>query len=198
MSALRKTRSILPRSEATLNFDIRDRFVLSAVYEFPFGKGKPFLSGSRVGNLIAGGWQITGIFSAQTGLPFTPVLSYDPTNTGIASARPNRVGSGTLSQAGPNQWFNAAAFPAPSLYTYGNSGRDILRGPGFRNTDLGLERLISITERFRLEFRAEAFNFFNTPEFGLPNATLGQSTTGVISTVVNPQRELQFALRLAF
>jgi hypothetical protein len=182
------------------NFDIRNRFVLSSVYELPFGKGKPFLNSSRIANLVAGGWQVTGIFTAQTGLPFTPILSYDPTNTGITVARPNRIADGSLpsSQRGPNDWFNAAAFVAPVGYSFGNSGSDILRGPGFRNVDLSLSRLIPVTERASLEFRAEAFNLFNTPELGLPNATLGQSTTGVISTVVNPQRELQFALRLAF
>jgi hypothetical protein len=182
------------------NFDIRHRFVFSGVYELPFGKGKRYLNGSRVANQIAGGWQISGIFSAQTGLPFTPILSYDPTNTGITSARPNRAASGVLpsTQRGANDWFNLAAFIAPPVYTYGNSGRDILSGAGFRNIDLSLSRLIAFSERFHLEFRAEAFNLFNTPELGLPNATLGQTTTGVISTVVNPQRELQFALRLAF
>ena len=182
------------------NFDIRHRFVLSEVYELPFGKGKRYLNGSRIANQIAGGWQISGIFSAQTGLPFTPILSYDPTNTGITSARPNRLGNGALpsAQRGPNDWFDLAAFVAPPAYAYGNSGRDILTGPGFRNINLSLSRLIALSERFHLEFRAEAFNLFNTPELGLPNATLGQTTTGVISTVVNPQRELQFALRLAF
>ena len=68
----------------------------------------------------------------------------------------------------------------------------------FHNIDLGLSRSISFLERYQLEFRAEAFNIFNTPHFGLPNATLGVATSGVISTVVNPQRELQLALRFAF
>jgi hypothetical protein len=184
---------------ASSNFDLRHRFVLSSVYELPFGKNKPFWNNSRVGNAIAGGWQLTGIFSAQTGLPFTPVLNVDPTNTGT-TARPNRIGSGALtsSQRGPQNWFDESAFVSPSSYTFGNSGRNILRGPGLRNVDLGLSRFISLTERTNIEFRAEAFNLFNTPQFGLPNSTLGVATTGVISTVVNPQRELQLALRFAF
>jgi hypothetical protein len=181
------------------NFDVRNRFVLSSVYELPFGKGKPFLSTSRIGNIVAGGWQMTGIFSAQTGLPFTPVLNFDPSNTGT-TARPNRIGTGSLpdSVRSPQQWFDTSAFLTPTTFTFGNSGRNILRGPGFRNLDLGLSRFIALTERANLEFRAEAFNLFNTPQFGLPNATLGVATTGTISSVVNPQRELQFALRLAF
>jgi hypothetical protein len=181
------------------NFDVRQRLVVSSVYELPFGKGKAFLNSSRIGNAVAGGWQLTGIFSAQTGIPFTPVLNFDPTNTGT-TARPNRVASGVLpsDQRGPQSWFDQTAFVTPAAYVFGNSGRNILTGPGFHNIDLGLSRSIGFTERWHLEFRAEAFNLFNTPEFGLPNATLGVATTGVISSVINPQRELQLALRIAF
>lgn len=183
---------------ANSNFDVRQRFVASTVYELPFGRGKRFLSQSRLGRGVAGGWQLSGILSLQTGLPFTPVLSFDPTNTGT-TARPNRIASGVLSSGqGPLRWFDPTAFVAPATFTFGNSGRNILRGPGQRNMDVGLARSISIRERVGLEFRAEAFNLFNTPQFGLPNATLGVATTGVISTVVNPQRELQLALRLSF
>lgn len=181
------------------NFDVRHRLVVSSVYELPFGKGKAFLNSSRIGGAIAGGWQLTGIFSAQTGIPFTPILNFDPTNTGT-TARPDRVASGVLSsdQRGPQNWFDPTAFVTPAAYVFGNSGRNILAGPGFHNIDLGLSRYISLTERWNLEFRAEAFNLFNTPEFGLPSATLGVATTGVISSVINPQRELQLALRIAF
>lgn len=181
------------------NFDVRQRFVASTVYELPFGKGKPLLSHSRLGRAIAGGWQLSGILSLQTGLPFTPVLAFDPTNSGT-TARPDRIGDGNLSSSrqAPLHWFDTTAFAVPAPFTFGSSGRNILRGPGQRNIDVGLARSISIRERVGLEFRAEAFNLFNTPQFGLPNATLGVATTGVISTVVNPQRELQLALRLAF
>lgn len=181
------------------NFDVRQRFVASSVYELPFGKGRRFLGNSRFGSAIAGGWQLTGILSLQTGLPFTPTLSFDPTNTGT-TARPNRTGNGNLpsSQQGPLHWFDSSAFTTPAPFTYGNSGRNILRGPGLRNIDVGLARTLAMRESLGLEFRAEAFNLFNTPQFGLPNSTLGVATTGVISTVVNPQRELQLALRLSF
>lgn len=183
---------------ASSSFDIRQRFVLSSVYELPFGKGKPFLHDSRIGNILAGGWQLSGIFTKQTGLPFTPVEAVDASNTGTTE-RPNRIGSGILASGRSiNNWFNVSAFSTPAAFTFGNSGRNILRGPGLTNTDLGLSRVIPIRERLNIEFRAEAFNLFNTPQFGLPNATLGTSTVGVITTTVNPQRELQFALRVAF
>jgi outer membrane receptor protein involved in Fe transport len=185
--------------KASSNFDIRQRFVLSSVYELPFGKGKPFLNSSHIGNLVLGGWQLTGIFTAQTGLPFTPVESVDASNTGTTE-RPNLIGDPALASGhrSTQEWFNLTAFAAPAAYTFGDSGRNILRGPGLVNTDLGLSRVIPITERVNITFRAEAFNLFNTPEFGLPNATIGNATAGTITTVINPQRELQFALRLAF
>ena len=180
-------------------FDVRNRFVTSVLYELPFGKGKYFLANSRIGNAIAGGWLLSGIFSAQDGLWFTPVESVDSSNTGTTE-HPNRIANGNLSgsQRTIKHWFDTTAFPTPAQYTFGNSGRDILNGPGFHNVDFGLSRQISLFERTSLEIRAEAFNLFNTPQFGLPNATLGQSTTGVISSVLNPQRQLQLAARIHF
>jgi hypothetical protein len=180
-------------------YDIRNRLVVSSLYELPFGKGKAFLSDSRVGNAIAGGWLLTGIFSAQSGLSFTPVESVDGSNTGTTQ-HPNRIGNGNLpaSTRTIGHWFDTSAFPTPAQYTFGNSGRNILTGPGFHNVDLGLSRTISLIESTSLEIRAEAFNIFNTPQFALPNATLGQSTTGVISSVFNPQRQIQLAAKIHF
>jgi hypothetical protein len=188
----------LSLEQASSNFDLRQRFVLSSVYALPFGKGKAFLNNSRFANIVAGGWQLSGIFTRQTGLPFTPVESVDASNTGTTE-RPNRVGTAALASGQSiNNWFNVAAFTAPAAYTFGNSGRNILAGPGLTNLDLGLSRVIPIREQFHIEFRAETFNLLNTPQFGLPNATLGTSTVGTITTTVNSQRELQFALRFAF
>jgi hypothetical protein len=179
-------------------FDLRHRFVLSSVYELPFGKGKPFVNSSALGSAILGGWQLSGIFSAETGLPFTVTTSVDNSNTGTTE-RANLIGNGLLSSGqSATQWFNVADFTLPPQYTFGNSGRDILRGPSQTNLDLGLSRTIPIAERLKAEFRAEAFNLLNTPQLGLPNAVVGTSTFGQITTTINAQRELQFALRLAF
>jgi hypothetical protein len=180
-------------------FDIRQRLVVSTIYDLPFGKGKALLANSRIGSAVAGGWTLTGIFAAQTGLYFTPVESVDGSNTGTTQ-HPNRVGNGNLpaSQRTIGHWFDTSAFRTPAPYTFGNSGRDIIEGPGFHNLDLGLSRNIRLIESASLEVRAEAFNILNTPQFALPNATLGQPTTGVISTVLNPQRQIQFAGRLRF
>lgn len=189
----------LNANRGSSNFDIRQRFVVSYTYELPFGRGKPFLADSKLGGAILGGWQLSGITSYQTGLPFTPVLSFDPSNTGT-TARPNRIADGALpsDQRSPNRWFDVSAFTAAPANTFGNSGRDILRGPSQFNNDIGLLRTLRLTERVALQVRAEAFNLFNTPQFGLPGNTIGTTNAGVITSVVTPERQLQFALRLSF
>jgi hypothetical protein len=181
------------------NFDVRQRLSLSYIYELPFGRGKAWLNRPGVARTVLGGWQLSGVTSYQTGLPFTPILSFDPTNTGT-TAHPNVVPGVSLypTNQGPNDWFNNAAFAAPAAYTYGNAGRNILVGPTGFNNDVGLQRSATIKERFILDFTAQAFNVFNTPQFGLPKNTTGISTTGVITTVVTPERQLQLGLHLTF
>jgi len=181
------------------NFDVRQRLSVSYIYELPFGRGKTWLNQPGVARASLGGWQLSGVTSIQTGLPFTPILNFDPTNTG-ATARPNVVAGAAFypTDQGPNDWFNASAFPAPAAYTYGNAGRNILVGPDTRNNDVGLQRSASFKERFVLQFTAQAFNLFNTPQFGLPNSRVGVPTTGVIATVVTPARQLQLGLHLSF
>lgn len=181
------------------SFDITHRFVSSYTWELPFGKGKPILSNSGWASALVGGWQLAGITTLQTGTPFTPILNYDPSNTG-ATVRPNRIADGSLpkDQRSPSYWFDASAFTAPANLTFGNSGRNILRGPGQVNFDLGLSRRFVLTERLGLSLRGEAFNLFNTPQFGLPNATIGNANVGVIESVVAPERQIQLALRLTF
>jgi hypothetical protein len=145
---------------------------------------------------VLGGWQTNGILAAQTGLPFTPVLQTSTTNTGTGS-RPNVVGAvtypGTL-----QQWFNPNAFTSPGPFTYGNAGRDTLVGPGRTNLDMSLFKNFVIREQTRFELRAEAFNVFNHPQFGLPNATIGNGQVGQITSIVGNPRQLQMGLRFQF
>jgi hypothetical protein len=171
------------------SFDIRHRFVTSYSYELPFARGNRWLSG----------WQVTGITSWQTGLPFTPVLSFDPTNTGT-TARPDRLADGNLraNEQSIDRWFDTNAFAAPASFTWGNAGRNFLRGPRQLNFDAGVSRAFRWTEKVTFSLRAEGFNLLNTPQFGLPNATIGVAQAGVITTVQNPERQLQLALRVAF
>ena len=191
-------RNLTP-NRGSSNFDLRHRLVASYSVELPFGRGKALLAHSALASAILGGWQLSGITSYQTGLPFTPVLGFDPSNTGT-TGRPNRLADGSLASdvRGVRRWFDTSAFIAPSGFVFGNSGRNILRGPNQFNSDVGLARTLRPGERVALQIRAEAFNIFNTPQFGLPGTTIGTTSAGVISTVVNPERQLQFALRASF
>jgi hypothetical protein len=132
-------------------------------------------------------------------LPFTPTLSFDPTNTG-ATVRPDRIRDGNLpaDQQSISRWFDVGAFTAPAQYTFGNGGRNFLRGPRQLNFDAGIARQFRLSERWQLSFRGEAFNLFNTPQFGLPNSTIGAATAGFVESVINPERQLQLAVRLTF
>jgi hypothetical protein len=184
--------------------DQRHRFVTSALYDLPFGKGRQFESKNRLVNVLAGGWQVNGILTIHSGQPFTPTLGTSTANTG--AARPNRIADGNLDRdkRSVNAWFDKTAFVAPVLYNFGNAGRDILIGPGALNLDFSLFRSFSLPvlgEAGQVQFRAESFNVLNHPQFG----QLQQSSTrvdipqgGTITTLSNDMRELQFALKILF
>jgi hypothetical protein len=168
---------------------------LGAVYKLPFLKG-------RTGAIqqVLGGWQLTSILTVQSGFPFTPTIATDPANTGT-SMRPNRVANGALSNPTINDWFDVSAFSVPALYTFGNSGLDILNGPGFKDWDFGLFKnfnLAKLREGASLQFRAEFFNFTNTPSFSAPDSGIQDTYAGRIFSTVSSPREVQFALKLSF
>jgi hypothetical protein len=135
----------------------------------------------------------------QSGLPFTVRLSFDNANAGTISY-PNRICSGTLAQPSHLQWFDTSCFVAPLSYQFGNEGRNVLTGPSRNNLDLGVHRSfrIPIREAALLEFRGEAYNLFNHPQFGLPRDTIGNPGVGVISGTSASNRILQLALPLSF
>jgi hypothetical protein len=177
----------LSANRGSSNYDVKHRFVLSGIYQTPFK------------NLVLRGWQVSGIYSAQTGQPFTVTLNVDPTASG-ATAHPNRLRDGSLpaEQRSVAQWFDITAFAAPTCVCFGNSGRSILRSPGLMNLDLSLVREFRFLERFRLQARMEGFNVFNHPNLGLPGTGIGAAGVGIISTVVNNERQLQVAMKLYF
>jgi hypothetical protein len=191
-----------PRAERSLStFDIRNRFVLSALYALPFGRGMMFLpSANRFEDALVGGWQLNGIFTDQSGLPFSPTISSNPANTNSAFLRPNRIGNGALpkGQRSIHDWFDISAFALPAVFTYGDSRPDILIGPGTVNLDLSAFKSFAITEGVRLQFRAEAFNFFNHPDFANPATAIDAQGAGTITSTSNSGRELQLALKLLF
>ena len=175
--------------------DLRHRFTASYLYELPFGKGKPFMNYGGIVNQIIGGWQTNGILTIQTGQPFSPVLQTSTTN-GTAS-RPNVVGTPTYPKT-LQRWFDPSVFVSPAAFTYGNAGRNTLVGPGRWNSDMSLFKNFVIKEQTRVEFRAEAFNVFNHPQFGLPNPNIGNAQVGTITSTVGNPRQLQLGLRFQF
>ncbi|MGH7837157.1 MAG: hypothetical protein ACREQC_04940, partial [Candidatus Binataceae bacterium] len=186
-------------------FDVRHNVILSWTYELPFGKGKMLLR-NAAGPLqwIAGGWQINSIDTFQTGTPFTVTMLSSTLNAGSGVQWPNRVASGVLSNSSINQWFDPTAFVAPGAYNYGNSGRNVLFGPGTRQFDVSMFKSFAFSpdQAMRLQFRAEVFNLLNTPEFNNPNAQIGNLAVGKITSAGQPplfqrtSREIQLALKL--
>src|SRR5262249_28751030 len=175
------------RAERAMTSQPASNFTLSAVYELPFLKNSHGITRTAFG-----GWEVTSILTAQSGPAFTPTISTDPANTG-QSKRPNRIADGGLANRSINGWFNVAAFQTPANFTYGNSGINILRGPGMTNWDSGLFKNFRLREMLRLQFRAEFFNTLNTPHFAAPTANIQAPTAGKILSAAAP-RQIQFAL----
>jgi hypothetical protein len=190
---------------ALSDFDVAHHLVLSGVYQLPFGSGQTFLSQSpKWVDRVIGGWHSSALINYQTGFPFTVVSSNDYSNTSSFSPRPDRVcdGKGTGSVT---NWFNTSCFSttalaqslAAGLPRFGTSGRNILRGPGVVDTDISIIKRSQLADRLSSEFRVDAFNIFNHPNFGPPNAVIGGSIVGQI-TSASAARELQLGVKLVF
>ena len=181
------------------NLDNKHRFVQSYIYELPFGRNRRWLQ-SGVGRWVLGDWQVNGVLTAQSGTPLNLTFSSATLNAPGNGNRPNVSGKPEIfgNVGSGEKWFDVTKFSAPATATFGNTGRNILNGPGFVNLDLSVFRKFPITERFTLEMRAESFNFTNTPHFNNPNTTFGASTFGEVRTAVQDQRQWQFGLKLAF
>jgi hypothetical protein len=185
---------------------LRQAAVINATYDLPFGRGNGAPGRAWVNRLI-GNWQVSGIETAQSGLPFTPQLSYNPSNDGDTRnpVRPswNLAFTGVVIDGGPNQYFNPNAFVQPLSGTYGNVGRNTLNGPGLVETDLALAKKFQLSERFNLQFRSEFFNVLNHTNFNAPNPVVYAAATdapsptaGVITATSTTSRQIQFGLKL--
>lgn len=175
--------------------DVRDRFAMMLNYRIGLADA---LNGWKA--VLAKGWQANAIDVWETGQPFTVVNSSPRTNTGVGSDRPNQLRVPHVSTRTNAAWFDRVAFAPQPLGSLGTTARNSIYGPSFRHFDASLFKDFDLTERLKLQFRAEAFNVTNTPNFGQPGSTLGTSTFGVISSLrTNAQpRQLQLALRLSF
>jgi hypothetical protein len=187
------------RNYALAGYDRTHNFQLYGIYALPFGKGKNLLR-KGIGSVIAGGWQINAILSRMSGTPFTVGAPATSLNAPGNSQTANQVlpTVAILGGHGPGQpYFNVNAFAAVTTPTFGNTGRNILRGPGLFNLNASLFRNFELRESLILQFRAEALGVTNTPQFANPNATLGSSTFGIISSS-SGERQFRLALKLSF
>jgi hypothetical protein len=179
-------------------FDRTHMLNISHLYELPFGPGKHFLHNGLASYLL-GSWQVNGIFRVVSGTPFSVTADATTCNCPGNSNYADAVGKvQILGGKGPGQiWFNTAAFAAPGANRFGTAGRDIIRGPGFRNYDFSTFRNFPLGEKRKLEFRAEFYNLTNTPRWSNPQSSVNAGDFGqIVST--SGEREIQFALRLMF
>jgi hypothetical protein len=183
--------------KASSILDIRHRFIAGYVWEIPFGEN---LHG--IAQAVLGGWGLGGIIQVQSGSPFRINQASDTQNNdSVGAARPNLVPgqSVTISQQDPSYWFNTNAF-TPSVYMYGNTPRNPLVGPGLNVWSLSAQKAFKIPrlETHSLQFRAELFNAFNTPQFGNPGSSVGNGDFGQVTSTRADNRQIQFGLRYQF
>jgi len=186
------------------DFDYRHRWVISYIYEVPFGKGKTHLTEGAASHLL-GGWRISGVTNLRSGRPFTIFAGANNSlvgnRGGLANALADCVQDGALptDERNVDGWFDATGYSVPAPARLGNCGRNTLDGPGLVNFDFALARSFEyFGENRHLEFRWEMFNMFNTPQFGLPERNRSSSAVGRISTLAGDPRVMQFALKFYY
>jgi hypothetical protein len=203
--------SCMSCERASGTFDSRHVFNFNAIYELPFGRGKSYLSQPGVLSTILGSWEISSLVTARTGFPVNVTIDRNSSDTpdgNTNNQRPDLVPGVSLTPpAGQSigTWMNPAAFSTPAPGTWGNAPRNLLRAPGAWQMDAGVSNRILFTESIQLQFRADVFNIFNHPQYGLPNADVSSKGFGQITSTINigpvgtgTARQMQLALRLAF
>jgi hypothetical protein len=198
---------------SSTQFDIRHTMTTSVAYQLPFGPGHRLLGDNNVLSNILGGWKVSSLTTARTGLPVNITVSRKPGDLpdgNNSSQRPDLVPGQSIYAANQTitNWFNPKAFAIPAKGTWGNLGRYAARGPGYYEIDGALEKNFRLVENKNLSFRAEAFNLFNHPIFGNPSGSGGTAFGGNFGRIISilntgatgtgTPRRLQFALRLEF
>src|SRR6266446_4083757 len=182
-------------------FDVRHNFVLSAAYELPWGRGRKWGSDwSGPLNAILGGWKLSGIFQARTGVPITLQDSRGSSLQAVRGVeRPNCVGNPVPSDQSIDHWLDINAFARAPLGTFGNCGVGTARAPGYRNIDAVLSKRFDVGGDRYLEFRAEAFNLTNTPSFTFPGRNIADvNTFGKITNTVSLPRNVELVVKFFF
>jgi hypothetical protein len=176
-------------------FDARHRFVVSFGYELP-----GLESASTVVRSLAGGWQLNGIYQAQSGFPLT-VTQGAVLDIRYMTSRPDVTCDPNDGPKTTAQWFDTSCFRVLSLAETGerpgNAGRNTVRGPGFQRTDLSVFKHFEFASRHRIQVRIETFNIWNQPRFGQPGGTIGNATFGTITTAEDG-RIVQLGIKYLF
>jgi hypothetical protein len=179
-------------------YNIPQFLSISALYELPFGKGKPFLKSGPI-SYVLGGWQVNTLTQFRSGQSYSLGVNGDIANVGTGgNERPNQVGNPNLGHPTYKLAFNKSAFIAPASYTFGNVRKGSMRGQPNKNADVSLFKNFPVAETGNVEFRAEAFNVFNIINPGLPDGNFSDTNFGVINSIAGLPRQLQFALKLSF
>jgi hypothetical protein len=189
----------LSREKASSNLDRRLGFVSSAVYELPFGKGRKYLSGGGPADWFLGGWQIGGLFTSSSGFQLANSINVNNQNLGGA-VRGDWLRNPNLpvSERTIDRWFDTGFAVASAPGVVSNIGRNVIEGPGRRSFDTSIGKTFRLPfEGHSVQFRAEAFNATNTPNFGNPNTAIGNPNAGRIISAEDPRR-IQFALKYLF
>lgn len=187
----------LEAEKALSSFHVAHRVVGSFLYELPFGSSDE----GGVVNALLGGWQLSGIVTAQSGFPITVVAGRDQSNTGAGFDRPNATGQDPVlpnSERTPERWFNTDAYVLQPFGTFGNVGRNTLIGPGLFLADISLIKNIRLKAGHTLQLRAEAFNATNHPNWANPNTSRVSNNFGRITGTRTNMRELQFGVKYIF
>jgi hypothetical protein len=170
----------------------KHRLTANALYDLPFGRNR-----KGVLEAVTGGWRAGTLLTVASGFPGNPAISGNPDNVPDNTDRPNRIGNGSVANPTPDRWWDASAFARQPVFTFGNSGRNVLTGPGTFNIDFVVSKDTRIGERRRLEFRSEFFNFTNTPNFGQPTADIASANFGRI-TSARAARQMQMGMKFYF
>ena len=187
------------RNYAPADYDHRQVFVQSYLYDLPFGRGKKWLNSGGLTSAVFGGWRVGGILTVQTGSPLNFTYSGSGLQAPSNGQTPNLVAPlQILHGVGlGDPWFSQSSFAAPDALTFGSVGRNLISGPGLFELDFSVFKTIPITERFNLELRGESFNLTNSPQFSNPDVTLGDANFGYI-TGASGGRVIQLGAKLSF
>ena len=197
-------------------YDVPQRLTVGYTFELPFGKGQRWLNQPGFVSRVITGWQVNGIYTAQSGRPISVATNTNLTGnftqitdvygTFVSNAVPNNNGQSAKLTTAPserlNRWFDIGTFSQPAAFTYGTSPRSLpdVRADGLNNLDFSLFKNSPFGKdgRYNMQFRAELFNAANHVQFGFPAALFGNATFGVVSSQGNNPRQIQLALKLQF